>query len=203
MFIFCFFISMAVMAVSSSAATPTNVGYQFFLSDFIIEDSMPKRIISGEIYSPSRQIVEVNEADPSWNILVNGWLLSTMDLSDLSLIGQSDKAMGYYEAILFDVFCEAQDSEESVVDLVASAKATELELSNLIIDAYGNILKTSLKDLQEDSDKYKQIKSTIDSSGKVSDALGLVGDISEYGSNLSEIITNCSRLQAVAGSYVN
>lgn len=159
----------AVTAVAYSFDIPFKKEYNLFLSEYLInEDPFAQRLISGEIQAPCRLIVELKKDDPQWNWDVKAWTNATMDLSDYA--SSTAKSIAFYETILFDVFCDSQESEESITDLLAASQAAQLEVSNEVISTYGDVMEMSLEAMKKNADLYAKISNTIKKSESLKNA---------------------------------
>lgn len=120
------------------------------------------------------------------------------------LLDQTNKAIGFYETVLFDVFCDSQTSEGSVDNLTAIYKSTKAGTVKSMYDMYGDVLNQSLSDLQEDSATYNKIISSISNCKELSNAFNCFSnltDIAELYSDIFDYIDRCAQIEAVARVY--
>ena len=190
------------LALTSLAATPTAVGYQFYLANTLLDNPVSQNIITGEYKSPYRKLVEDRKNDASWEAMLLSWETLTFDASQLG--DSTNKAIGFYETVLFDVFCDSQTSDGSVDNLTALYKSTKAGTVKSMYDMYGDVLNQSLSDIKKDSTTYNKIMKSISNCKELSNAFkyfSSLTDLAELYSNVFDYIDRCAQIEAVARVY--
>ena len=82
-----------------TATAENNMTYDQYLADYLASNSSAQSYINREFYLPYRKYVEDRQNSAVYQGLLSAWEIATFDGSAAS---KADKAVAYYETILYD-----------------------------------------------------------------------------------------------------
>ena len=195
-------ILIVTTAVVSAATSVSNVGYQLYLADDLLWDLTARLFITGDYICPYRKLVQDRRNNTGFLATVAAWEIATFDLSDI--IKYNDKSIAYYEAILFDIFCDSQKTEQGIDNADQIYKSINHEIAKSLVKLDSTILKQSVEELKADPELYKSFVSELEGLECLSDTFEFLGDfitILEVGTNVIDVIDKCAKIQTALVVY--
>ena len=160
-----------VLGTAGSAAT-TDQSYDQYLSDYFLSDVTARHYINHDLVLPYRKFVE-DRQEPVFQGLLAAWEIATFDGT---AAGKADKAVAYYETILYDTIIGDVESGLPIIEtLNSTASAIKAGVFKTIFEYCESLDEYELVDLVE----LENISTNDPLFNTLVDQLGMCQDLKE------------------------